>query len=286
MLVIQNLVSGILLSCIYMMIAIGLTTIYGIFRILHVAHGAVYAIGGYVTVLLILLTNLPLLFSGIIGTIGSAMLGLLFYYAVYKKLLQNPVAALMASIGLLVMFEDLYRLIAGPYRIPFRSSVFTEIYLSGPVTLTGSQIIILLVTSAALFAIWVILEKTKLGIGLKAVSQDLPMASALGINANLMVMVAFLLGSALAGLGGLMYAVYYHEIFPTMGSETVTRGLAIIVFGGFGSIRGAVVASLIFGLFETFMASTVGFPLPREAIAFILMIAMLIVRPYGLFGKE
>jgi branched-chain amino acid transport system permease protein len=260
--------------------------IYGVLKVLHIAHGGVYALGAYIALFVFLLSN-NFLFSLLAGIITSGLLGISIYCGVYKRLLNRPrFAPLIASIGLLIILEDLYRLIAGPYRISFLIPSFFPDFKSETFVITSYQIIILTITLILSFFAWIILEKTKIGLGLKATSQDQYMAAAVGVNINRTVLFGFFIGSALAGAGGILQGIYFHEVFPTIGSEAAVKGLALIVFGGFGSILGAVIASFILGISETFIMATIGFVLPRDAIAYIVMILILIIRPYGLLGKK
>jgi branched-chain amino acid transport system permease protein len=141
------------------------------------------------------------------------------------------------------------------------------------------------VTAALLVALWLFLRRTSLGLALRAASQDREMAAACGMNVPRVVGLDFALGSALAGAGGMLVGIYYNSVSPTMGDVAAYKGLAIIVLGGLGSIAGTVLGGLVVGVAETLLIGLVEFPLPRDAWAFLAMIAVFLARPQGLLGR-
>jgi len=282
----QQLANGIAIGSVYALIALGLTMIYGVLRILHIAHAGIYVMGAYIGLLFYTLFN-SLLISLIAAMVVCAFAGILIQRYIYLPLLSSPrIVPLIASIGLFTSMEELYRIIAGPYILSFPAELpFGGVNL-GVFKFTGCQLLVFLITFSLLGILWTIISKTKIGLAMKATAQDSETASTMGVNTNKVVAFTFLLGSALAGAAGVLVGVYYNSVYPTMGSMPAYKALAIIVLGGMGSIPGTVVGGLLLGIAETLLIGTVSIPLPRDSIAFIAMILILMFRPYGLLGKK
>jgi branched-chain amino acid transport system permease protein len=185
------------------------------------------------------------------------------------------------------LMEDLFRLVAGPYvlplpvRAPFGLDRFETSHM------TGNQLVVLIASVVLLIAAWFIIHRTRLGLAWRATEQDFETASAFGVNIDRAVGLNFLLGSAVAGAAGALVGFYYNSVYPTMGSVPAYKAMAIAVLGGLGNVWGTVVASLILGLVETFLViSPAGLILPRDSIAFVALILVLLFRPHGLFGRR
>jgi branched-chain amino acid transport system permease protein len=146
-------------------------------------------------------------------------------------------------------------------------------------------VLILLVTFVILIVFWFFLTRTKVGLAMRACSQDAEIASVFGVNVGAVIAMNFLIGSAMAGAAGVLIGVYDNQVWPTMGSIPAYKALAIVVLGGLGSITGTVLASFVVGLAETFFIGILAVPFPRDAVAFLAMILVLMFRPYGLLGK-
>ena len=153
-------------------------------------------------------------------------------------------------------------------------------------SLTSTQVLILVVTVALMSLVYLILTRTRVGLGWQAASMDREMAAAVGVNLNRVVALNFFLGSALAGAAGVLVGAYNNSVFATMGNLVSYKAFIIIVLGGMGSLPGVIVASLLLAVVENFLVSAVGYVLPRDAIAFLVLILMLMFRPHGLLGQE
>ncbi len=265
--------------------ALGLTMVYGVLRVLHIAHAAVFTLGAYA----------GLAGFGLTGSfwlaLAAAMLaavaaGLAMERWVYWPLLgQPPIATLIASIGLFIGLEEVYRIVAGPQPHAFQVPLRLGDVRLGPVLVTAPQLLVILVTAVLLGALWLFLTRTALGLALRAVSQDRDMAAACAMNVRTVVSLNFALGSALAGAAGMLVGIYYNSVSPTMGDIAGYKGLAIIVLGGLGSIPGTVLGGLVVGVAETLLIGIVEVPFPRDAWAFLAMIAVFLLRPQGLLGR-
>lgn len=280
------LVIGLVWGCTYAMMALGLTLVYGLLRILHVAQATVFTLGAYMGLLVANATgSLGLAFLGAVAS--ACVAGVLIYRLVYEPLLDKPpFVPLVASIGLLVAMEDGFRLLFGPYGLSLKSNP----WFSTSVSLAGLQLnlvqIVLVATATLSIAVlaWVA-TSTRLGVGLRATVTDAPMAESFGVNRVQVRTATFLVASALAGVSGLLVCMLNNLVEPGMGGLIAYKGLAIIVLGGLGSVAGTLAASLIFGLIESFGTVMLDQVMDRDAVAFLFMLLMLLVRPQGLLGK-
>lgn len=282
---IQQLTNGIAIGSVYALISLGLTMVYGILRILHVAHAGIYALGAYIGWFTFRFVG-EFWLSLFVGMAGSALAGYLVERFLYSPLLHLPrIAPLIVSIGLFIAMEEAFRIVAGPHTLTYNARIGLGNFNLGTFQLTETQLLILVVTFVILIVLWTFLSRTRTGLAMRACAMDAEIASSFGVNVNAIVAVNFLLGSAMAGAAGVLIGVYDNQVWPTMGSIPAYKALAIVVLGGLGSIPGTVLASLIVGLAETFFIGVLAIPFPRDAVAFVAMILVLMFRPYGLLGK-
>jgi branched-chain amino acid transport system permease protein len=281
----QQLANGIAVGSVYSLISLGLTMVYGILRILHVAHAGIYTLGAYVGLLAFRLIG-DFWLSLLVGMAGAAAAGYLVERLLYTPLLHLPrIAPLIVSIGLFTAMEEGFRIVAGPHTLTYNASIGLGNISFGSFQLTETQVLILLVTFGILIFLWAFLTKTRMGLAMRACAMDAETASSFGANVSAIIAVNFLLGSAMAGAAGVLIGVYDNQVWPTMGSIPAYKALAIVVLGGLGNIPGTVLASFIVGLAETFFIGILAIPFPRDAVAFIAMILVLMFKPYGLLGK-
>ncbi len=282
---IQQLANGIAVGSVYALISLGLTMVYGILRILHVAHAGIYALGAYVGWFSFRLTG-EFWLSLFIGMAGSALAGYLVERFLYSPLLHLPrIAPLIVSIGLFTAMEEAFRIVAGPHTLTYNAKIGIGNLSLGSFQLTETQLLILLVTFLILIILWVVLSRTRTGLAMRACAMDAETASSFGVNVKAIVAINFLIGSAMAGAAGVLIGVYDNQIWPTMGSIPAYKALAIVVLGGLGNIPGTVLASFVVGMAETFFIGILAIPFPRDAVAFVAMILVLMFKPYGLLGK-
>ena len=281
----QQLANGIAVGSVYALISLGLTMVYGILRILHVAHAGIYTLGAYVGLLAFRLMG-DFWLSLLVGMAGSAVAGYLVERLLYMPLLHLPrIAPLIVSIGLFTAMEEGFRIVAGPHTLTYNASIGLGTISWGAFRLTETQVLILLVTFGILIFLWAFLTRTRMGLAMRACAMDAETTSSFGANVSAIVALNFLLGSAMAGAAGVLIGVYDNQVWPTMGSIPAYKALAIVVLGGLGNIPGTVLASFIVGLAETFFIGILAIPFPRDAVAFIAMILVLMFKPYGLLGK-
>jgi branched-chain amino acid transport system permease protein len=281
----QQLANGIAVGSVYALISLGLTMVYGILRILHVAHAGIYTLGAYVGLLSFRLVD-NFWLSLFAGMVGAAIAGYLVERFLYTPLLHLPrIAPLIASIGLFIAMEEAFRIVAGPHTLVYNARVGLGDLSIGSFRLTETQVLILLVSFLILLFLWLFLTRSKMGLAMRACAMDAETASSFGVNVSAIIAMNFIIGSLMAGAAGVLIGVYDNQVWPTMGSIPAYKALAIVVLGGLGSIPGTVLASIIVGLSETFFIGVLSVPFPRDAVAFIAMIMVLMFRPYGLLGK-
>ena len=274
------------MGSIYALVTLGLALVYGIMRILHVAHAAVFTIGAYIGLLLFNLSgSLVIAFLGSMAVCSIA--GVMIERFVYFPLLKYPpFVPLIGSIAVMLSVEEAARLVAGPYILTFPAKLpFPDLYI-GPIHITSTLLAVYVITACVLLVLWFITSRTELGLAMRAASQDMAISGAMGINGHLIVTITFIIGSSIAAIAGILVGIYYNQVYPTMGAVPAYKTLALIVVGGLGSVPGAVVASLLLGMAETLLIGYANIPLPRDALAFIAMIGVLMWRSEGLFGSR
>jgi branched-chain amino acid transport system permease protein len=279
--------NGLVFGCMYALMAVGLTLVYGLLRILHIAHAAVYAFGAYVAVIVANATGAIAL--GVIAAMGAAaVLGIGIYRFLYAPLLAYPpYVPMIASIGLLVFMEDGFRIAFGEQGLTFARNPYpTQLHEFLGLTVNTVQIAIVVAATVCLLLLASFTARTRIGIGWRATVSDPRIAESFGVDAIKVRYLNFAIGSALAGLAGALIGVLNNFVEPTMGFVVSYKALAIIVVGGLGSLRGMLIASLALGLVESYGTIFVGRFLDRDAIAFLFLIAVLIARPRGLGGMK
>ncbi len=292
----QQLINGISLGAIYALIALGYTMIYGVLRFINFAHGDVFMIGAYVGYFAAT-SWLARFFP--IGTVEStvlvfflamaicAALGAIIEFLAYRPLRSRPkLTVLITAIGVSLFLEYSGQLVfsANPRGFPAiimnRAVVHTK-----TLTIDTVEIVVILLSLVLMFLLRVIVMRTKIGTAMRAVSYNQQAASLMGINISKVITFTFLIGSALAGAGGVLYGTEYPSIEPLMGILPGLKAFVAAVLGGIGSIPGAALGGLIIGLVETFVSGTAASTY-RDAIAFAILIAILVFKPSGLLGKR
>ncbi|HID16387.1 MAG TPA: branched-chain amino acid ABC transporter permease, partial [Candidatus Atribacteria bacterium] len=242
----------------------------------------VYVVGAYTGFYVYNITH-----SFFLALLSSMMVSVLFgvviqNYVYFPLLKYPPIVPLIAGIGIFISTQEGIRLIFGPYIKSFPNNLLNFKYHIWNASLSGTQLIVLVLSFVFIFILWYITERTKFGISLKAVSQDMEMAEVMSINSKKVTLYTFAIGSALAGIAGLLVGVYFNSVYPAMGDMPAYKALAIIVVGGMGNIWGTFYAAILVGLIETILIGTLSIPLPRDSLAFIFMIIVLLIKPEGL----
>jgi branched-chain amino acid transport system permease protein len=278
-------VTGISFGCMYAMMSVGLTLVYGLLRILHVAHAAVFALGAYVTVLVANATS-SILLGFLAAVIVTPLFGMAIYRLLYEPLLKyRPDVPMIASVGLLVLMQDAFRIVFGEQGITFHRNTlaFTTYNISG-VTVSAVQIAIVIAAAVVFTGLHLFTTRTRIGIGWRATVSKPQIAASFGIDPIKVRYLNFAVGSALAAVAGGLVAQMNNLVDPGIGFVVSYKALAIIVLGGLGSVRGTLIASLVLGLVESYGTIFIGAWLDRDAIAFLALILLLMIRPQGFTG--
>jgi branched-chain amino acid transport system permease protein len=270
----------------YALMALGLTVVYGLLRILHVAQATVFAFGAYIGLLAANYTG-SLLLALLVGALSAGALGPLIHRFVYQPLLgRPPFVPLVASIGLLVAMEDCFRLVFGPYGLSFDDNRwFAASFGVMGLTINGVQLAIVILSTVLLTAFALFATRTRAGVAWRATVSDPAMASSFGVKVEQVRYLAFTIASVLAGVAGVLVGMMNNLVEPGMGGVISYKGLAIIVLGGLGNVPGTLLASMILGIIESFGTVFVDRWLDRDAIAFLFLIIVLMIRPHGLLGR-
>jgi branched-chain amino acid transport system permease protein len=281
----QQIANGIATGSVYALTTLGLTMVYGVLRVLHVAHAGVYALGGYVGLSAFHLTGSFWLSLGI-AMLACAVAGMAMERLFYTPLMHlPPIVPLIGSIGCFIAMEEAFRIVFGPYALAYDAELRFPALAVGPLRFTAPQTLILGVTLMLLGLLWLLLGWTRVGLAMRSTAMDAEVTSSFGVNTRLVISLTFVIGSALAGAAGVLIGVYDNQVWPTMGSVPAYKCLALIVLGGLGNIPGSVLASFLVGLAETILLGVLAIPFPRDALAFVAMILVLMFRPRGLLGK-
>jgi branched-chain amino acid transport system permease protein len=286
LLYLELFIQGLIYGSMYAIIAVGLTLVYGLLRILHVAHAGLFALGGYLGLLLTNATG-SLILATPAAAAAVGFVGMVIYRLCYQPILDRPpYVPLIASIGLFIAMEEIYRLIFGPYGL-----TYLEPPLQSQITILGIHLrtaeVTMVVVSIVLLAVLSYLsQKTRIGVAWRATVDDPEMAASYGVDAVKVRYLNFFIGSGLAAVGGIFVSLLSNLVEPTMGGVPSYKALAIIVLGGLGNVTGTLIASLVLGVIEAFGTIYVGDLLDRDAIAFAFLILVLMLRPRGLFSGK
>jgi branched-chain amino acid transport system permease protein len=282
----QQLINGLMLGASYSLVAIGYTLIFGVLNLLYFAHGEVFMVGAFVGLYLVVHggANIYVALAG--AAIACAVLGIVaFYVSVRPVPKDRPLAPLISTIGLTIVLQNLAVYIFGGQQVAFPETIRQELYRFGPVTVSSVQIFILVVAVAAMAGLWLFIERTKLGRAIRATAENHETAALLGVDVNRVVLVTFVIGSAIAGIAGVLDGVKNSGVSPFMGLGAAVKGLVVMLLGGLGNVVGAMVGGLMLGLIEILSAAYIG-TTERDLFSFLILILILLYRPTGLFGTR
>lgn len=283
----QLIANGIIAGSIYALIASGFALVYKVLRFLHFAHGAVFMVGGFAAYSFLVLLNLNFIVAFILAVIVTALVGVGIDFAVYKPLRKrkaDELALLLASIGVFIFLQSLVLMIFGAApKALSRGEAKEGIMLLGAF-ITPTQIGILVVSIVLLLGMYLFMHKTRLGKAMRAVASDTEVSSVVGIRVEKIYLATFVVGSALAGVAGIL-AGLEQNVEPNMGLVAILKGITAAIVGGITSVHGAMIGGFFIGLAENigiwFLPSAW-----KDAIAFAILVIFLIVRPQGLFGVK
>lgn len=293
--IIKQIMNGLILGSFYSLVALGYTMVYGIIKLLNFAHGDIYMTGAFIG--LTVLTSvggflgfgwLGLSTTLLITMIVTGILGVLIQKIAYQPLIKNRaprMSLLITAIGVsFTLFNGVMVITNGEYKA-FKTGLGFEGISVGSLTITYTQIILVVSTAVLMAVLYTFIKKTMYGKAMRAIAMDQDACRLMGINVNQTIALTFFIGSALAGAAGVMAGVYYGSIHFFMGFVIGLKAFTAAVIGGIGSIPGAMVGGLVLGLLETFGTTLVGSPW-KDVFAFGILIILLIVKPTGILGKS
>lgn len=284
----QQLANGLTVGSTYSLIALGYTLIFGVLGIINMAHGQVFIFGSLVGLALMTSTDLPLPLAFVAAIVVSAILGVILEFTALRPLRKKNVphlASLISTIGFATLVDEAMNKLFGADSRSFPDVFGGQIFNLGPIQLRGVDLLIIGVSLVLMFVLHTWITRTKLGKAIRATAENSDTASILGINTNLVIVLTVLLASGLGGIAGMMIGMTYSALIPTMGLTLGFKGLAVLILGGVGSIPGAMVCGVLLGVIEVFSVAY-GDSSYRDAVAFGLIILILLIRPQGLFGSK
>lgn len=294
--ILQQIINGLALGAIYALIALGYTMVYGVLRFINFAHGDVFMLGAFAGYFLAPVINKVLpaqsYVSGltvlVLAMVVCAGIGILIEFLAYRPLRNRPkLIVLITAIGvsLFIEYTCQHKAVFGAAPRSFPDLIPAAYWKFSGLTVSSTQVIVLITTVLLLVALTFIVQRTKVGTAMRAVSFNEKAAALMGINVNFIISFTFGLGSALAAAGGILYAMSYASIDPLMGVQTGLKAFVAAVLGGIGNLPGAALGGVLLGLIETIAGGIPAISPYRDGIAFAILILILMFRPAGLLGK-
>lgn len=284
----QQLVNALSLGCVYALFALGFTLIFGVLGVINLSHGAVFMIGAYAALQVVTKLGWSLWSSLLAALVVCAALGLAIDYLVLRPLRKRNAPHLIpmiATIGLAIFFNSAAQGIYGAENLRFPSELVPDqqLHFLG-VQISVLEVAIVVLSFALMAALFVVMRKTQLGRALRAIAESPKAAALLGINVEGLFYLTSATAAALGGVSGVLIALYSNAVFPLMGQPMLHKGIAVIILGGMGDIRGALIGGLFLGFAEVMSVAYIGSTM-RDAVAFGLLFVVLLLRPQGMFGK-
>jgi len=284
----QQLVNALSLGCVYALFALGFTLVFGVLGVINLSHGAVFMVGAYAALQVVTKLGWPLWAALIAALVVCGALGFAIDWLVLKPLRKRNAPHLIpmiATIGIAIFFNSASQGVFGAENLRFPSELVPDAQLKfAGVQMSVLEVAIMLLSFALMAALLVIMRKTQLGRALRAIAESPKAAALLGINVEGLFYLTSAVAAALGGVAGVLIALYSNAVFPLMGQPMLHKGIAVIILGGMGDIRGALLGGLFLGFAEVLSVAYIGSTM-RDAVAFGLLFLVLLVRPQGLFGK-
>ena len=284
----QQLVNALSLGCVYALFALGFTLVFGVLGVVNLSHGTVFMLGAYAALEAVTRLQLPLSAALAVAFVFSGFVGLLIDVLVLRPLRNRNAPHLIpmiATIGVGIFFNSAVQGIFGAENLRFPADMVPDRqWHFWGVQISTLEIAIVVLSFVLMAALLVVMRRTQLGRALRAIAESPKAAALLGINVEGLFRLTSFVAAALGGIGGVLIALYSNAVFPLMGQPMLHKGIAVIILGGMGDIRGALVGGLFLGFAEVLSVAYIGSTM-RDAIAFGLLFLVLLVRPEGLFGK-
>jgi branched-chain amino acid transport system permease protein len=283
----QQLVNGLMLGAAYALVAIGYSLVFGVLKLVHLAHGEVFMVGAFVGLQTALWLNVGPVVALVAAAIGGAILGMILELVAFRRIRLTGghfLAPMVSTIGAALVLQEVATKIFGsqPTPFPFAESTSWQI---GPVQVTTVQVFILVVSVLSMFALHLLVAHTRYGMAMRAIAESPVTASTLGINSSNVILLTFAVASGLAGIAGVLLGLSFNSISPHIGIDMGIKGMAVMLIGGLGNIYGAMLGGLLLGAVEVLSVAYLESSY-RDAFAFALLIVVILFRPQGLFGSS
>ena len=284
--VLQQIINALSLGSIYALLALGYSMVYGIINLINFAHGDIYMLGAFFAYYVINVWHFNFITALLSAMIIGAVSGVVIEYFAYRPLRKSPrIAVLITAIGVSFLLENGMSYFVGSNARSFPQVIEQVNYNIGGVQISNVQILILATALILMVSLQLIIQKTKMGRAMRAVSVDPAAAELVGVNVNHTISFTFALGSALAGAAGILIGMYYNQIDPLMGMTPGIKAFVAAVLGGIGSVPGASLGGFLIGILETFFQS-IGLSAYKDAVVYLVLIVILLFLPAGIFGKN
>ena len=284
----QQLLNALSLGSVYALFALGFTLVFGVLGVINLSHGAIFMLGSYSALLLVEKLALPLWLALLVAMMITGLIGLLVDYLVLRPLRARNaphLSPMIASIGVAIMLTNLAQGLFGAENKRFPIGTIPEQSLSiGDLHVTAVQIGIVVISFILMVVLLVVMRRTQLGRALRAIAESPKAAALLGINVEQLFLLTSFAAAALGGVAGVLVGLSFNAISPFMGQPMLHKGIAVIILGGMGDIRGALIGGLFLGFAEVMSVAYLSSDF-RDAVAFGLLFVILLVRPSGMFGK-
>lgn len=283
--IVRQIINGLQSGSIYALVALGYSMVYGIITLLNFAHGDVIMVGAYLAWFTMARFAFNPLIAVVVAVLGCTLLGITIEKVAYKPLRGSPrISLLITAIGVSYFLENAAQMIFGASAQSIPDIITLRAVRVGAIEIPGTAIITLVAAAASMVVLTLLVNHTRMGRAMRAVSEDTGAAQLMGVNISNTISFTFALGSALAGIGSVLYSCAYPQASPMMGSMLGLKAFVAAVLGGIGSIPGAMIGGFAIGLAES-LVSAVGLSVWKDGVVFAILIIVLLVRPTGILGK-
>jgi len=284
----QQLFNGLTIGATYSLVAVGFSIVYSVLELVNFAHGAFYVLAGYLVLTFYSIMGLPYPLALLLSIVITGCLG-----AVMNRTLLEPIrsktssgeSVMTATLGVSTFMLNLLMVLFGSETKPFPNVLGLDKFYLGPVILKWSQVLIAIMAVIIIIVLSIMIYKTKIGSGMRAIAQDPTAAKLMGVNTSFVITIAFFSGIVSAAIAGVMIAMYYESIDTTMYLAVSVKTFAAALLGGIGSLPGAAIGGIVIGVLETFVAGYISSDW-KDCAAFVVLVIVLLFRPSGLFGYK
>ncbi len=286
LMIIQQLINGLTIGSIYAMVALGYTLAYGILGLINFAHGDVYMVGAFIAYFCVSILKINIIVSFFVALIVSGILGALIEFTAFRSIRSGSRSSqLISAIGVSIILQNTVMLTMGSDTKPFPKVMNTAAYEFSNITISSTQILIMIVALVFMIMLYLLIYKTRIGIAMRSTAQDSAMSSLMGINVNKVISITFSIGAVLGAAAGILVGIYYNSLVFNMGASMGLKAFVAAVLGGIGNIPGTMLGGIVLGLAESLGATLISAKY-KDAFSFIILILVLLFKPTGLFGKK